>query len=619
MFKKLVTSIVLLTVCFINIPAQTIIESDNPARSPLKLADLMKQSEADEKLQKDAVEFLRETASEVGRLRSIENRISFSSELASLMWFHDDKEAKAMYGQVVLDFKQLLMQFDAEMNSAADPSNDDDMGGGFLFGGRGTKTQRKFRIAMAVRQQIAMSLAEHAPDLAYNFFVDSIASISNPQFLKEAESSDRYFETNLMKKIAESDAAKGVAYGKESLKRGIDTNHLDLLKAIYAKDTEKGIEFGEALLSKISSDRSLVRTPYFYSALLTFGASNLAESKKPGAKKPVYEASKLRDLADVFAQALLEWKDADPPASTATWATQIEKYQPGRAAQIRSKFKTPKPSAPVLGLGNGSGGGIGNVVTVAGGPAVRAGNSNTMQPWEREAREREEKAKAEQKMMDDLRSIGSKNLPKDERDKAIAQARKIISETKGKDKKIAALSLLAAQVAKMGDKDLANEIMLDAERMVNPNPKNYQDYLLSWMLAAGYAESDPDKAFPLLESTILRANDTINAFVKVAEFIDVQEELIDDGEVQVGMFGGSMIRELTGELGMASGTIRSLVKADFIKTKNLTNTFDRGEVRVLARMMVLRAVLDKRTPADMKKEQMTDVMIDPGEDPDDPR
>lgn len=578
-----------------------------------------KKSEADEKLQKDAVEFLRETASEVGRLRSIENRISFSSELASLMWFHDDKEAKAMYGQVVLDFKQLLMQFDAEMNSAANPSSDDEMGGGFLFGGRGTKTQRKFRIAMAVRQQIAMSLAEHAPDLAYNFFLDSIASITNPQFLKEAESSDRYFETNLMKKIAESDAAKGVAYGKESLKRGIDTNHLDLLKAIYAKDAEKGIEFGEAILSKISSDRSLVRTPYFYSALLTYGASNLADSKKPGAKKPVYDANKLRDLADVFALALLEWKDGEGPASTASWASQIEKYQPGRAAQIRAKFKTPKASGtgsgPSLGMGSGTGSGISTAANMA--PAVRSSNSNTMQPWEREMKEREEKEKAERKMMDDLRSIGSKDLPKDERDKVIAQARKIISETKGKDKKIAALSLLAAQVAKMGDKDLAAEIMLDAERLVNPNPKNYQDYLLSWMLASGYAETDADKAFPLLESTILRANDTINAFVKVAEFIDIQEELIDDGEVQVGMFGGSMIRELTGELGMASGTIRSLVKADFVKTKNLTNTFDRSEVRVLARMMVLRAVLDKRTPAEMKKEQITDVMIDPGEDPDD--
>ncbi len=95
------------------------------------------------------------------------------------------------------------------------------------------------------------------------------------------------------------------------------------------------------------------------------------------------------------------------------------------------------------------------------------------------------------------------------------------------------------------------------------------------MLASGYAEANPDKAFPLLESTILRANDTIAAFVKVAEFIDVNDEMIDDGEIQVGMFGGSMIREMTGQLGIASGTIKFLVKADFAKTKNLTNTFDR--------------------------------------------
>src|SRR5207253_10765354 len=57
------------------------------------------------KLEKDAVELLRETSIDVGRLRTLENRISFNSELASLMWFHDDKEARAMYGQVVAEFK----------------------------------------------------------------------------------------------------------------------------------------------------------------------------------------------------------------------------------------------------------------------------------------------------------------------------------------------------------------------------------------------------------------------------------------------------------------------------------------------------------------------------------
>jgi len=69
-----------------------------------------KAAEDEAKLNMAAVDLLRETSVEVGRLRTMENRISFNAELASLMWFHDDKEARVMYGTVVTDFKQLLSQ-----------------------------------------------------------------------------------------------------------------------------------------------------------------------------------------------------------------------------------------------------------------------------------------------------------------------------------------------------------------------------------------------------------------------------------------------------------------------------------------------------------------------------
>ena len=88
------------------------------------IAPSSKDTEAAAKLEKDAVEFLRETSVEVERLRTAENRISFNSELASLMWFHDEKEAKLMYGGVIADFKQLLMQFDMQMNNqVVDPDD----------------------------------------------------------------------------------------------------------------------------------------------------------------------------------------------------------------------------------------------------------------------------------------------------------------------------------------------------------------------------------------------------------------------------------------------------------------------------------------------------------------
>jgi hypothetical protein len=128
--------------------------------------------------------------------------------------------------------------------------------------------------------------------------------------------------------------------------------------------------------------------------------------------------------------------------------------------------------------------------------------------------------------------------------------------------------------------------------------------MYSWMLASGYLESDPDKAFPILEDAITRANNVISAFVQVGEFIDVTEEMISDGEVQVGAFGGGMIRGLSRELGVAESAVDRLVRADFARTKTLTNRFDRPEVRVLAKMLVLRAVLGKKatprtTPVDI--------------------
>jgi hypothetical protein len=241
-------------------------------------------------------------------------------------------------------------------------------------------------------------------------------------------------------------------------------------------------------------------------------------------------------------------------------------------------------------------------------------NSNSAYSTPAEFLASEEREKAEKKVLDDVVALGKKTLSKDERDKAVAAVRKVIIGTAGKDKKVVALSLLAAQVARLGDVELADEIMQDAERLVNPRPKNYQDFLLSWMLVGGYAEADPDKAFPILAATIMRANETLAAVVKVGEFIDVNDELVQDGEVQIGAFGGAMVQGLTKELGLmaATSTIRTLAKADLKKTAAAANSFDRIEARVLAKMLILRAVLDKRElkPAGELSSDTGDVVND---------
>ncbi len=559
-----------------------------------------KKTEEDEKLLKTAIAFLRETSADVDRMRSAENRLSFSAELASLMWLHDEKTARGMYMGAISDFKLLLGNLEMQMNSTSMISEGEDPGFS-LFGPSSSMVERKIRIALMVRQQIAMGLAEHDPDMAFGFLYETAAVISNPKFGESNARSDRQLEAELIKQIAEKNASKALSYGKTSLKDGVDGTHIDLLKKIYEKDPEKGLEFGQAILSKIKSDNAGVEN-WVYSSLLTYASNSLDASKKANAKKPVYSEGDVRDIADLFAQALLSPTAENDGYSAPQFVYQIEKYSPGRAAQIRTKYKVPASDSSVKNMALAA-----NTAAMA---ANMAANSmrNSNSAGQHEDANARGIAEREKEMAEGVKSL-SKSLPKEERDKIVSRARTIISQTRGTEAKIAGLSLLAAQVAKAGDTELADEIMRDAERLINPFPKNYREYLLSWLLVSGYAEANPAKAFPLLESTIIRANDTISAFVKVAEFIDVNEEMVSDGEVQVGAFGGTMLRSMTRELGIANVTLISLAKADFDKTKAITESFDRIEVRVLAKMLVLRALLDEKKPAAVPDAEVTSVEV----------
>ena len=537
-----------------------------------------------EKLKKDAVAFLRETMADVNNLRTLENRISFSAELASLMWFHDEKEAKAMYLAAFGDFKELLIQYDMQMNRLGEPGEDDEYRGG-MFADVSDRSgiSRRFQTALMVRQQIVMSLAEHDAELAFSFYYDSLQALTNPEFRKQMESRDQYFEIQLMTQIAKTNAAKATQFAIKAIEKGVTYQHLELLKKIYEKDAEKGAEFTAAILGRLKSDKLETSKYWVLSSFMIITGDALDNSKKEGGRKPLLSQQELRDLADVFAQAILN-NTSDEASGGLQYADQIEKYNPSRATQIRAKFRKRNSNMNSSGYAYNGANRAANAVAMA---SNSMANSNSG----RYQRETEERERAEKEIQENIGKLANKQLPKEEREKIITQARKILLQTPGKDKKILGLSALAAQVAKMGDKELASEIMKDAQNLINPQPKNYQDFILTWMLVSGYAEADPDKAFPLLEDTIMRVNETLSAFVKVGEFIDVAGEMIDDGEVQVGAFGGSMIRGLTSELGMADATLRTLAKADFAKTKNLTSRFDRSEVRILAKMMILRAVL----------------------------
>ena len=548
------------------------------------------ETEISAELKKQAVEFLRESAGEVGNMRTLENRISFASEMASLMWFHDEKEARTMMNAVVGDFKQLLVQYDSLINaSGIEIGGDENYYGGFLGGGDQSdkaRLMRKLAKAMSVRQQMAMSIAEHDPQFALDFYAGSLLTFSNPQIRKRFGEQNSYFEAQLVNQIAAKDAGKALELGRKSLAKDLNYTHIELLKKIYEKDAEKGAVFAEEIVGKLKDGKVGADDFYILGAAFKLGADNYDKAKKDN-KKPMFTEQNLRDLADLTAQGILKRGDSSEGRAS-EYLELIEKYAPSRAVQIRAKAaaKTQRETDETDDIRVVSADGTANMSTVQ----MKSGSVA--------AKAAEEKNEQEE-MMKSLQNLDKKQLPKEQREKVIAQARKIIAATPNRLEKIAALAVLAGTISKLGDKELAGDIMKDAQSLMNASPKNYQDFMEVWILASGFAQTDAEKAFSVLDDTIYRLNETISAFVKVGEFIDLSGEMIEDGEVQVGSFGGSMVKELTRSLGMADVTILNLAKSDFTKTKALTDKFERQEVRILAKMLVLRAVLgDKKKPAE---------------------
>lgn len=522
-------------------------------------AGLTKKDKISAELRKDAVSFLRETALDVNNMRTTDNRISFAAELANLMWFDDEKEARAMFKIVITDFRSLLTQFNVPETPAEIEGEES------LLIGSGD-LNRKFYKTIAVRQQIAINLAQHDPQMALDFLAETAQAVTNPKLRAQMEQNS-YFEMQLLTKIAEKDVDVALKYGRKKLEKGFDGQMAELLKKIYAKDAEKGASFGEDILKKIKSVDAKPDNFYHLSSLLALGNQNIEQIKSEPGKRPIFSEQGMRDLSDLLAQTLLKSQELDI-SEIKRYLPQIEKFAPARAAQIRQKINAknaksgdmhedypPSPPPPGMPIPNAS------------------------------------QADAQKKLIEDVAGLNTKPLSKDEKQKVIEQARKIIADVKSREQKLLALSILATQVAISGDKETASQIMDDARSLINLQPKNYREYTETWIVASGYAGVDADKAFSMLEDTIFRLNETIAAFVKVAEFIDTSSEIIVEGELQLGSFGGEITRGLLRSLGALDATVLHLAKADFARTKAMTNKFDRQEVRILAKMIVLRGVL----------------------------
>ena len=374
-----------------------------------------------DKTRKEYVDFLRETMADVANLRSLGNRISFSAELASLMWYYDEREARAMYLACIADFKDLIGQYDMQMKSTVSTGENDTE---YSYGGiladmpERARIARKFSSAMTVRQQIAMSIAEHDPDLAFSFYNESSEIASSPELRKLTENRDTYFEFQLASRVAENNPGKAADFGSRNLKKGVDYQHIELLKNIYKQNPEKGAEFAQKILSAVRTERSKESDIFVLQSLLSAGTESYDAAKKNVGQKPMFNEHDLPDISERLAQTVLS---SDEGYDQLSQADMIARFAPASAMQIRAKFRRSRTDT-----------------SSAANSAARV-TTELINKTQQDKQRKEEREKSEKQFADDVQSLGNKDLPKEERQRIVDRAQAIIAGTPGRDKKVVAL------------------------------------------------------------------------------------------------------------------------------------------------------------------------------------
>ena len=95
---------------------------------------------------------------------------SFASELANLMWFHDEHEARKMFSAVADDFVQLLIEGNARVNALGGMRDASDQFRGFgAYRDDRSNAIVRMHMAREVREQIALAIGEHDAELGYEF------------------------------------------------------------------------------------------------------------------------------------------------------------------------------------------------------------------------------------------------------------------------------------------------------------------------------------------------------------------------------------------------------------------------------------------------------------------
>ena len=170
---------------------------------------------------------------------------------------------------------------------------------------------------------------------------------------------------------------------------------------------------------------------------------------------------------------------------------------------------------------------------------------------------------------------------------SLEETRRSLNQIRSRQQKLFALTQIVKAFVAHGDKDSAKALLADVADMQSAQPRKAAEMLQNLMLADAYSGVEPDRAFTILESTILEFNSVAMALNRMIDFADIKE--IANGEFNMGMIPAEATQSM-GVLGLRQ-PLFNLANADFERSSALADKFDKAELRMEAKMLFIRTLL----------------------------
>jgi hypothetical protein len=529
---------------------------------------------AAEAVRKKAIDLLGSVAGQLNSLHSAENRARIGSNLAKLLWDHDEKRSRSLFAAVEEDIKTGFNDSDPDYDAHV-------------------HTLMVFR---QLRSDTLGRIAKHDPDLALDF-LRATRPPSDGQLAYEVGNSERSLELRLAGQIAAKNPQLALKLGRQSLAKGFSADLLSVLSQLQSKDKEASLSFYKAIVDKLKST-NLAQDP-----AATELALNLARSfQPPQADEQVY-----RDLIGVLLASALTNGCADAIADDAPQIcfeigsvfSKIQKYYAPRAAALKrwveDGLETDDPSsewwAPVREVIE-----KGTVDEILA-QAVKYPEMQAQIYWGAmmKAKESGDVARARQIASDFPEEVGRREmlaqLDRDQMWKTVsadklAAIQQELSRLPGNEERIQFLLYLAGQIG-ANDRQAALGLLNQAGQIVDSSKPGKMQLKGQIGLAMLYCSLKSDRGFTIMESLMPRLNELVRAAAALDGF---ENNYLRDGEWNMTGEGG--VGGLLTKLAQNSGHFAGM---DFDRSVTLADQFERPELRLMAELKLAQSVLANQT------------------------